>query len=53
MKISNEARTICREYYDKHCGTCPIRPQCVVPVGGGQEALERWSQAVNEAAESH
>ncbi|MGK5512275.1 hypothetical protein [Brevibacillus formosus] len=49
-ELSEKAKGICHENYGKNCGKCPIRPKCTASVGPGRDALERWTNSVNEAA---
>lgn len=50
MNLTEQAISICRENYDKNCGGCPLRKECVTNVPYGQEALDRWTERVNQAA---
>ncbi|MED4728600.1 hypothetical protein P9597_10670 [Aneurinibacillus migulanus] len=50
MRLTEKSREICNQFYKNKCGMCPIRPECVASIGGGQEAFERWQQNVNRAA---
>ncbi|WP_226000924.1 hypothetical protein [Paenibacillus sp. BJ-4] len=50
--LSDKALQICKENHKKNCGGCPIRTECVYPIGPGTEALERWTEKVNAAAEN-
>ncbi|MBY0024522.1 hypothetical protein H7K28_15030 [Paenibacillus polymyxa] len=52
MGLSDKALQICRENYKKNCGRCPIRMECIYPIGPGKEAFERWRDNVNAAAEN-
>ena len=50
-ELSKSATEICEEHYSKRCGHCPLRPACVTPVPWGREALDSYTNEVNELAE--
>ncbi len=52
MGLSDKALQICKDNYKKNCGRCPIRTECIYPIGPGKEAWERWTKNVNTAAEN-
>ncbi|KYG28157.1 hypothetical protein [Alkalihalobacillus trypoxylicola] len=53
MDKIKSAYIVCRENYKTNCHNCPVRPECVVEIGAGQEAHEKWVASVNGAAERY
>jgi hypothetical protein len=50
--LSQSARDICKAYYAKKCGECPLRPACCSNRDlYGVVRLNRWTMDVNELAE--
>ncbi len=50
--LSQTAKDICKANYKTNCPRCPIRKECIRPIGPGRPGLENWQQQVNVAAES-
>ncbi len=51
VELTEKAKTICKENYDKNCGGCPLRRVCVTTIGPGYDGLNKWTESVNQAAE--
>jgi len=51
VDLTQAARDICKVYYAKKCGECPLRPACCASISPYGNGLNRWAEAVNELAE--
>jgi len=52
VDLTQAARDICKEFYAKKCGECPLRPACCKNIYSyGDNYLNRWCADVNELAE--
>jgi hypothetical protein len=45
-----KANIVCKQYYEKECHICPLRPSCCRPVGPGREAYNAWTAECEELA---
>lgn len=52
VELTERALQICQDNYKSNCGGCPIRTACVTHIGPGKDALNSWTERVNEYAES-
>jgi sulfatase maturation enzyme AslB (radical SAM superfamily) len=52
VDLTQAASDICKTYYAKKCGECPLRPACCSHRDlDGVDKLNRWCADVNELAE--
>jgi len=53
VDLTQTARDICKAYYAKKCGECPLRSECCKNISPYGDGLNRWCADVNELAERY